>query len=49
MGHLVSIHTALKPLKKIGKIEIKFYDHFPKRIEVDRGGDKEDFIQNIAL
>ena len=21
----------------------------PKRIEVDRGGDKEDFIQNIAL
>ena len=21
----------------------------PKRIEVDKGGDKEDFIQNIAL
>ena len=27
MGHLEDIQTALKPLKKIGKIEIIFYDH----------------------
>ena len=28
MGYFVDIQTALKPLKKIGKIEIKFYDYF---------------------
>ena len=26
MGHLVDIQTALKPFKKIEKIEIKFYN-----------------------
>ena len=45
----VLLDTTPKLTDSGGKKFQKICDHIPKRIEVDRGGDKEDFIQNIAL